>query len=60
MYKSFYEGTALLGYPLFALLFFVAFFSLVVVTSFRRSRTERVDTLARLPLNDHEGVDHAR
>ncbi len=58
MYKSFYEGTALLGFPLFALLFFCVFFCIVVASVFRRLRTSKLEILSRMPLDDGDGSSH--
>jgi hypothetical protein len=56
MYKEFYSGSALLGFPLFALLFFVAVFSFVVFRVMRKRQTPHLDTLAHLPLADDSQV----
>ena len=56
MYKAFYADHTLLGFPLFALLFFVAVFSFVVFCVMRKRETPRLQTLAHLPLADDSEV----
>jgi hypothetical protein len=53
MYKEFYAGHALLGWPIFALLFFVAVFTWVVVREARRG-SARHAALEALPLSDDD------
>lgn len=52
MYKQFYAGHELLGFPLFALLFFVIAFTFVVGRALRKRNAPHFDNLAHLPLAD--------
>ena len=58
MYREYFAHHALLGWPLFALLFFVAFFTWVVVREVRRKDALHAG-LAAMPLIDdarsHDG-----
>jgi Na+/proline symporter len=60
MYHQFYEGSSLLGFAIFALIFFIAAFSVVVAMTWRR--VPRNDALAQLPFSDdtspHSGEPH--
>jgi hypothetical protein len=60
MYQQFYQGSSLLGFAVFALLFFIAVFSVVIAMTWRR--VPRDDTRASLPLSDdtslHAGESH--
>lgn len=52
MYQEFYRGHALLGLPIFALLFFIALFTTAAVLTWRRSRTEAHRELSLMPFAD--------
>jgi cbb3-type cytochrome oxidase subunit 3 len=52
MYKEFYSGHELLGFPLFALFFFLAVFTFVVVRVMRKRHAPHYDAIAHLPLAD--------
>ena len=56
MWKAFYEGSDLLGWPLVALLVFIFTFTFVVlrVTTRRKSQARVDHHLAHLPLFDDE------
>lgn len=55
MFQDFFKGHALLGFPLFALFFFVAAFAAVLFTATLRHRKDgRYESLARLPLADDD------
>lgn len=51
MYKAFFSQSDLLGFALFALVFFVVFFAAVVLHAMRRP-ARSVDEVAALPLHD--------
>lgn len=53
MWRAFYEGNPLMGFALFSLLFFVAFFVAAVVRAMRSS-SPRITTLAQMPLMDDD------
>lgn len=55
MWRTFYEGNPLMGFALFSLLFFVAFFVAAVVRTMRSSKP-RINTLAAMPLMDDDVV----
>lgn len=50
MYQQFYQGSSLLGFAIFALLFFIAVFVTVVAVTWRR--VPRNDARANIPLTD--------
>ena len=58
MWKAFYEGSELLGWPLVALLVFIFTFTFVVarVTTRRKSQASIDQHLAGLPLFDDDQV----
>lgn len=56
MYKAFYAGHTLLGFPLFALLFFVAVFAFVVFRVMRPRSVAHYETISHMPLADDAEV----
>jgi len=58
MFRAFFEGSELLGYPLAGLVFFIAVFVLATAAALRKQRGQ-VDALARLPLADDTAPLHA-
>jgi hypothetical protein len=58
MYREFYRDSALLWYPLAALLFFVALFVVAVLVAFRRRNGDRIALLGTLPLDDDDAPSH--
>lgn len=51
MYKEFFRDSALLGFPLVALILFLLAFA-AVLAHVSRLRREGIDQLARMPLED--------
>ena len=60
MWRWFYESNHLLGFALFALLFFVVFFAAVVVRTMTQSRSRIADMAAMPLLDDAEAPRAAR
>jgi len=55
MYKEFYRGNELLHFPLAAMLFFVAVFTIVTFIALTRHRKDgHIGLLASLPLADDD------
>lgn len=60
MYRWFFEGNHLLGFALFSLFLFLAFFAASVVRAMTRPR-QQIDAMAAMPLSDdHEAPASAR
>ncbi len=59
MWKSFYAGNELLGFPLLSMFFFITVFAVVVWKVTRPSNRAQLDRESMMPLDDDPPVRNA-